>query len=164
MTTADVAQATRAIAARGRYPTIGETFAFRDLLLEHVHRSRPRLPAELLARVRNDWGSCTDRAFYRALAWLVSRGKVVRIGGRMVSGGGYVRSVDGGAETEDELRARHCIELAAAHRCFRCEAKIAGKRKTYRRYCLPCHREMHNEARRKSYARLTAAAQEARSA
>lgn len=58
----------------------------RDLVLEHVGR-RPVSARELFERVRADFGTCSERSLWRALAWQVERGAIVAVGTRA----GYVR-------------------------------------------------------------------------
>lgn len=137
--------------------TIGETFAFRDVLLEQVHATRPRLPSELSVRLQHEWGSFTQRSLYRALLWLVSRGKIERVGVRMACvDGGYVRTAHGGAETAEDLEARRRIDLAGEHRCYRCARKIRRRKPYHGRYCRVCYRVDASAREREHYARSRA--------
>lgn len=70
--------------------TSSDTSLLREIVLEHVGR-RPVPAAELFERVRDDFGSCGTRRLWRALAWQVARGAIIRIGA-FRQPEGYVRA------------------------------------------------------------------------
>lgn len=57
-----------------------------DVLLDHVRR-RPRQGGEIYRDFMNDWGSCSERTFWRALRLLRERGDVRQVGKSMKSEG-----------------------------------------------------------------------------
>ena len=61
----------------GRYALVSETML--DVVLGHVGQ-RPRSPARIYAAVLDDWGRVCERQIFRALAELVRRGSIMRIG------------------------------------------------------------------------------------
>jgi len=61
----------------------------RQVLLEQVGH-RERTAAQIFAAFGAEWGTCCERRLWRALAWLIEQGKVLRLGTRGSSEGGYV--------------------------------------------------------------------------
>ncbi len=59
---------------------MSETAALRETMLE-VTPSRDVVRASrLFELLRDQWGSVCERRLWRALAWLVARGRLVRVG------------------------------------------------------------------------------------
>lgn len=159
--------ATRAIAARhiaakrrGMYATSNwaETYGLRDTMLEMIGRA-PRAPRVIFDRVRGEWGSVDTRRLWRALRWLLSRGKIVRVGTYMRDDVGYARSRHGGAETDQDRLARLRIDLKADGRCYVCrEPREMAAGRPHR--CVRCATEAREQYARNRKAKRQAAAAE----
>lgn len=127
-----------------------EIYAIRDAPLAATGRY-PRPALELFASVTGEWGSICERRLWRALDWLVSLGKVRRVGDRYHSQG-YVRVPDA-QPTQDELAARRLLELAEDRKCLDCEGPKRSRKdppwfkRFCSRYCYRCYR-VRNMARR----------------
>lgn len=67
-----------------------DTVLIREVLLGKVKRY-PRSALELFQDVLDDFGSCHERRLWRALRWLLERGRIARVGPKY-NPEGYVRS------------------------------------------------------------------------
>lgn len=65
--------------------------ALLDTLLDCVSR-RPRSPGEIRREFLDNWGSCNERTFWRALRRLRKQGRIERIGHAQSSGSTYRRA------------------------------------------------------------------------
>lgn len=72
-------------------PVKAQTNDIRDLLLRSASRYEARSAVALFRAVQDDWGHICERRLWRAIGWLIERGKLQRTGTRGSDGYGYIR-------------------------------------------------------------------------
>jgi len=131
---------------------IAETFALRDSVLDHIGRV-PQAAEKIFEAVRSEWGGdLCERRLYRALLWLISRAKVLRVGREGIRTYHfclYALAPGGGCESEIDRISRERLILVEERCCYGCWRHVALVRvkRVQLRYCRECWYEQRRRNR-----------------